>query len=70
MIGRRELATATFAATVFAANIFAIMAVLVCLGTKANAAQCGSGPAGFEAWKREFAEEARAKGMGATSIAG
>ena len=70
MIGRRELAPATFAAIIFAANIFAAMAVLVCLGTKADAAQCGSGPAGFEAWKREFAEEARAKGMGAASIAG
>jgi membrane-bound lytic murein transglycosylase B len=60
MTGRRELATA----------IFVSLAVLVCPGTKANAAQCGSGPAGFEAWKQEFAEEARAKGMGATSIAG
>jgi membrane-bound lytic murein transglycosylase B len=65
MIGRRGLAPATFAAT-----IFAVMAVLVCSGTKADAAQCGSGPAGFEAWKREFAEEARAKGMGAASIGG
>jgi membrane-bound lytic murein transglycosylase B len=70
MTGRRELAPATFAATIFAANVFAVMAVFVCLGTKADAAQCGSGPAGFEAWKREFAEEARAKGMGAASIAG
>ena len=65
MIGRRGLAPATFAAT-----IFAVTAVLVCLGAKADAAQCGSGPAGFEAWKREFAEEARAKGMGAASIGG
>ena len=69
MIGRRELATATFAAAIFAAAIFASLAVLVCVGTKANAAQCGSGPAGFEAWKREFAEEARAKGIGAAGIA-
>ena len=65
MIGRRKLATATFAAT-----IFVTMAVLVCWSTKADAAQCGSGPAGFEAWKREFAEEARAKGIGAAAIAG
>jgi membrane-bound lytic murein transglycosylase B len=65
MIGRRGLAPATFAAT-----IFAVTAVLVCLCAKADAAQCGSGPAGFEAWKREFAEEARAKGMGAASIGG
>jgi membrane-bound lytic murein transglycosylase B len=45
------------------------MAVFACLGTKADAARCGSGPAGFEAWKREFAEEARAKGIGASSVA-
>ena len=60
MTGSRELATAALTA----------LAVLACLGTKADAAQCGSGPAGFEAWKREFAEEARAKGIGASSIAG
>jgi membrane-bound lytic murein transglycosylase B len=69
MIGRRELATAALAAAIFAAASFASLAVLVCVGTKANAAQCGSGPAGFEAWKREFAEEARAKGIGAAAIA-
>ena len=69
MIGRRELATAALAAAIFAAASFASLAVLVCVGTKANAAQCGSGPAGFEAWKREFAEEARAKGIGAAGIA-
>ena len=60
MTGSRELATAIFAA---------ISVALACLGTKAHAAQCGSGPAGFEAWKREFAEEARAKGIGASSVA-
>jgi membrane-bound lytic murein transglycosylase B len=60
MTGSRELATAALTA----------LALLACLGTKAGAAQCGSGPAGFEAWKREFAEEARAKGIGAAGIAG
>jgi membrane-bound lytic murein transglycosylase B len=45
------------------------LAVLVCLATNADAAQCGSGPSGFEAWKREFAEEARAKGIGPSTIA-
>ena len=59
MTGSRELATAVFAA----------LAVLVGLGTKADAAQCGNGPGGFEAWKREFAEEARAKGIGASTLA-
>ena len=58
MTGSRKLATAVFAA----------MAALVCLGAKADAAQCGSGPAGFETWKREFSEEARAKGIGASTV--
>ena len=57
MIKGGELATAAFT-----------LAVLACLGTKADAAQCGSTPAGFEAWKREFAEEARAKGIGASAV--
>jgi membrane-bound lytic murein transglycosylase B len=48
----------------------AAMVVLVYLGTTADAAQCGSGPGGFEAWKQQFAEEARAKGVGAAAIAG
>jgi len=43
--------------------------VLACLGAKAEAAQCGSTGAGFEAWKGQFAEEARAKGIGASSVA-
>jgi membrane-bound lytic murein transglycosylase B len=45
------------------------LAALAGLGAKADAAQCGSTPAGFEAWKREFSEEARAKGVGGSSIA-
>src|SRR3977135_3136160 len=57
MIKGGKLATAAFT-----------LAVLACLGTKADAAQCGSTPAGFEAWKREFAEEARAKGIGASAV--
>src|SRR6266849_5585746 len=48
---------------------FAALAVLACLGAKAEAAQCGSTGAGFEAWKGQFAEEARAKGVGASSVA-
>src|SRR4051794_11193685 len=43
------------------------LAMLACLGVKADAAQCGSSPAGFETWKREFAQEATAKGIGATA---
>ena len=64
MTGSRQRMRASFAAALFAS-----MTVL-CLGSQANAAQCGSGPGGFEAWKQAFAEEARAKGMGAASIAG
>jgi membrane-bound lytic murein transglycosylase B len=48
---------------------FATLAVLACLSAKAEAAQCGSTPAGFEAWKREFAEQARAKGISASTAA-
>ena len=54
----RKLATASFAT----------LALLACLSSTGNAAQCGSGPAGFEAWKQQFAEEARAKGIGASAV--
>jgi membrane-bound lytic murein transglycosylase B len=59
MIKGREVTTASFTA----------LAVLACLGAKADAAQCGSTGAGFEAWKGQFAEEAREKGVGASSVA-
>ena len=42
------------------------LAAIVYLGKPADAARCGNSPAGFEAWKREFGEEAKAKGIGAT----
>ncbi|MEK9284168.1 MULTISPECIES: lytic murein transglycosylase [unclassified Bradyrhizobium] len=54
----RTVATAMIGAT----------ALLLSLISVADAAQCGSSPAGFEAWKREFSEEARAKGIGPTAI--
>src|SRR6516164_8396832 len=50
-----------------AGTVAAIM--LACLSVKADAAQCGSTPGSFEAWKREFAEEARAKGISSSTIA-
>jgi len=34
----------------------------------AHAAQCGSGPGGFEAWKQQFASEAQSKGISASTI--
>src|SRR6202045_2277391 len=45
------------------------LALLPCLIPPAHAAQCGNGPAGFEGWKQQFAGEARAKGIGGSSIA-
>jgi membrane-bound lytic murein transglycosylase B len=51
-----------------AAVTFAILAMLTGLSSQAGAAQCGSSSAGFEAWKQQFAGEARAKGIGATAV--
>lgn len=59
MMKGRELATATLVT----------LAMLGCLSAKAEAAQCGSSAAGFETWKREFADEARTKGVSATAVA-
>jgi membrane-bound lytic murein transglycosylase B len=47
--------------------ILAAVAAFAAAGA-ADAAQCGNGPGGFEAWKREFAAEARQKGIGASTI--
>jgi membrane-bound lytic murein transglycosylase B len=47
---------------------FLTLALLACLNAPAHAAQCGNGPGGFEAWKQEFAQEARAKGVGASTV--
>src|SRR5580704_6343089 len=47
---------------------FATVAMLACVNSEALAAQCGNGPGGFEAWKQQFAGEARAKGVGANGI--
>jgi membrane-bound lytic murein transglycosylase B len=44
------------------------LAMLACLSSQADAAQCGSSSAGFEAWKQQFAGEARAKGIGASTV--
>jgi membrane-bound lytic murein transglycosylase B len=48
--------------------VFSALAVLTCLGSPSLAAQCGNGSGGFEAWKQQFAGEARAKGVGAAGI--
>jgi membrane-bound lytic murein transglycosylase B len=54
-----QLTTATFTALV----------VLAWTAGKAGAAQCGSTAAGFEAWKKQFADEARGRGVGASTVA-
>jgi membrane-bound lytic murein transglycosylase B len=41
-------------------TIAAVVAA-VCMASKAGAAQCGSTAAGFESWKKQFAEEARGR---------
>ena len=45
-----------------------VLAAMAVGGTGTQAAQCGSSPAGFETWKRQFSEEARAKGIGGTAL--
>jgi membrane-bound lytic murein transglycosylase B len=49
---------------------FAVAAMFGGLTSQAAhaAAQCGNGPGGFEAWKQQFAGEARAKGVGGAGI--
>ena len=51
-----------------AAATLAILAMLVGLNSPAHATRCGSSAAGFDAWKSEFAGEARAKGIGASTV--
>src|SRR5918992_4908631 len=47
----------------------AALVALVGMVSEAGAAQCGNTAAGFEAWKRHFAEEARGKGISASTVA-
>jgi membrane-bound lytic murein transglycosylase B len=53
----------------FATVTVAILMALGWMTGQAGAAQCGSTGAGFEAWKQQFASEARAKGVSASAIA-
>jgi membrane-bound lytic murein transglycosylase B len=48
--------------------VVALLALMLIAG-KADAAQCGNTSAGFDAWKKQFAEEARARGVSASAIA-
>lgn len=45
------------------------LVALVWMAGKVAAAQCGSTAAGFEAWKRQFTDEARGRGVGASAVA-
>ena len=45
-----------------------VLAALACSIVQASAAQCGNSSGGFEAWKQQFAPEARAKGIGQAGI--
>ncbi|MFL4971641.1 MAG: lytic transglycosylase domain-containing protein [Xanthobacteraceae bacterium] len=48
--------------------IAATALALVWTASNAGAAQCGSTAAGFEAWKQQFADEARGKGISASAV--
>ncbi|MER8481614.1 lytic transglycosylase domain-containing protein [Mesorhizobium sp. M1322] len=51
-------------------KIFAAAAsMMLAAATGAQAAQCGNTGAGFEAWKAEFAQEAKASGVGSKGLA-
>jgi membrane-bound lytic murein transglycosylase B len=49
-------------------TVAAALALAAFSSAAADAAQCGNGPGGFEAWKQQFAQEARANGIGANGI--
>ena len=46
-----------------------VLMALVWMSGKASAAQCGSTAAGFETWKKQFADEAQARGVSASTVA-
>lgn len=48
--------------------IVALAMVAVSAAGQASAASCGNGPGGFESWKRDFAAEAQAKGVGSRAV--
>lgn len=53
----------------FATSAVASLAVLLWLGGMAEAAQCGNSAGGFEAWKKEFANEAKGRNVSAPALA-
>jgi membrane-bound lytic murein transglycosylase B len=53
----------------FSMAIVAALVVFASMASKAGAAQCGSTAAGLEAWKRQFADEARGRAISASTVA-
>jgi membrane-bound lytic murein transglycosylase B len=53
----------------FRAIVVASLAALAAVAGEASAAQCGSSAAGFEAWKDQFADEARRRGVSPSTVA-
>ena len=51
----------------YTATFVAVIGLIGVAG-KASAAQCGSTAAGFEAWKQQFAAEARGRGVSASTL--
>ena len=58
----------TIAIAAFGAILGGLLGSLA-MPPKAYAIQCGNSPDGFESWKREFSEEARSRGIGASGVA-
>ncbi|HET9685724.1 MAG TPA: lytic transglycosylase domain-containing protein [Pseudolabrys sp.] len=48
---------------------FVVLIGLIGVAAKGSAAQCGSAATGFEAWKQQFAAEARGRGVSASALA-
>src|SRR5262245_42149614 len=59
---RASCAPLTFVIVIF-------LVALMCLASHVSAAQCGSTAAGFEAWKQQFANEARGRGISTSTAA-
>jgi len=53
----------------FKATTVAAVVALTWMASQASAASCGSTAAGFEAWKKQFADEARGKGISGSTVA-
>jgi membrane-bound lytic murein transglycosylase B len=53
----------------FKTVIIAALVGFAGMASKASAAQCGNSAAGFEAWKSQFANEAKARGVSGNAIA-